>query len=322
MMLGLGSFWLPVDASSTTQYVDHLFNFIFLLCTLFFILIVFVTVLFAFKYRRKSASQRTSPISGNHKLELIWSVIPGVLLVIIFAWGFRDYMSLRVPPRDALEIRVTGVKWAWSFTYPVDGIVTTDLVVPEGRPVKLIMVSQDVLHSFFVPAFRIKQDVVPHRYSVVWFEATKTGNYNIFCTEYCGTGHSQMLSQVKVLSGSDYQDWIDRGGEEAGSAGRSSVDVGKHLYKKQACYTCHSIDGTSGVGPTFQGLYGSKEKLESGDEILVDDNFIRKSIIDPGADVTEGFPPVMPTYKGRLNDKQITALIDYLKSIGTDKVKN
>lgn len=308
------SFWLPEAASVTAQNVDPLFYFVLYLVSFFLLMITVFMVIYTIKYRRKTPGQRTSAIKGNHWIEIIWTTIPTLIVIFIFAWGFRDWMVLNVPPGNALNVRVTGQKWTWTFEYPKEGITSTELVVPVGRPVKLIMSSVDVIHSFFVPQFRIKRDVIPNRYSVIWFEATHTGTYDVFCTEYCGAGHSQMLTAVKVLSEREYDEWVSSGGD-TGAEGLSSVDYGKQQFTKQGCNVCHSVEGVKLVGPPLNGLFGKKETLMGGIKAAVDDNYLRESLMDPNAKVVEGFAPAMPTYKGRLNDKQVNALIDYLKSL-------
>lgn len=309
------SFWLPNTASTIAPGVDKVFYFILYLSTFFFVLIIIALIYFAIKYRKKSGDQRTNPIKGHLKLEITWAVIPTILLFIIFVWGFLEWMNMNVPPGQSLDVRVIGQKWVWSFEYPKSGIVSPELVVPVDKSIRLTMYSKDVIHSFFVPEFRIKKDVLPNRYSVIWFQATEPGVYQVFCTEYCGAGHSQMLTKVKVVSTQEYQAWVDSGGG-AGGEGLSSIEFGKQLFTNQGCSTCHSIDGSTLIGPSLLGKFGSKEKLTSGTSITIDDNYIRESLVDPNAKVVEGFTPVMPTYKGRLNDKQITSLIDYIKSLG------
>jgi cytochrome c oxidase subunit 2 len=307
-----GSLWMPARASLTADYVDDLFYFILYLSIFFFVLIVATMLVFVFKYRRKSETQKTSPLHGNRTLEVAWSLIPALLLIVIFVWGFRGFLAMNIPPRNALEIRVTGQKWSWSFSYPKQGVVVPDLVVPVGRPVKLVMSSQDVIHSFFVPAFRIKKDVLPNRYTVAWFEPTETGEFHVFCTEYCGTGHSTMLSKVTVKSEREFEEWISTGG---GMAGLGGVEMGKQLVQSQGCVACHSVDGSKLLAPSLKGMFGKQEKLVGGEAISVDDNYIRESITDPALKVVEGFQPIMPTYKGRLKDVQIDAIIDYIKSL-------
>jgi cytochrome c oxidase subunit 2 len=221
---------------------------------------------------------------------------------------------MHVAPRDALEVKVTGQKWFWTFDYKNGANSLNDLYVPVGKTVKLLMSSQDVIHSFYVPDFRMKMDVLPNRYTIAWFEALDTGEYDIFCTEYCGKGHSEMLGKVKVLSEEDYLAWLEKSAVDI-PEGVSLEEAGEQLYKSKACATCHSIDGKPGVAPSFLGLYGSIENLTDGSKVQVDENYIRESILDPRAKVTLGFQPVMPTFQGVLKDRQIDALIAYIKSL-------
>ena len=308
------TFWLPPQISTLAGGVDRLFYFLLYLCSFFFLAIVLAMVFFAIRYRRRSKDQTTSGVKGNLKIEILWSVIPAILLMIIFAWGYFGFLKINIPPGNTLDVRVQGQKWSWSFEYPKNGITSPELVVPVNQPVRLTMYSKDVIHSFFVPAFRIKKDLLPNRYTVLWFEATELGTYQIFCAEYCGTGHSQMLSKVKVLSSYDFEQWLVAGGEQAG--GMSSVDFGKNLFTQQGCNACHTVDGKPLVGPTLFKKFGLTEKFTDGTSVKIDENYIRESLMDPNAKVVAGFPPVMPTYKGRLTDKQVNALIDYLKSLG------
>jgi len=213
-----------------------------------------------------------------------------------------------------IEIKATGQKWFWTFDYQNGANSINDLYVPVGEPVKLLMSSQDVIHSFFVPDFRVKMDVLPNRYTITWFEAINVGEYDIYCTEYCGKGHSEMLGKVMVLSKEDYSLWLEKAAIDI-PEGVSLEEAGAELYQTKACITCHSIDGKPGVAPSFLGLFGSTEKLADGSEILVDENYIRESILNPQAKVTLGYQPVMPTYQGVLKDRQIDALIAYLKSL-------
>jgi len=306
---------LPPQASTLAADVDALYNFIAVLCTFFFVLIVVLTVAFMIRYRHRPGETRAvSQNEGNHRLELVWSVLPGILLFVIFGWGFNTFVAQAVPPDSSIDVRVNAQKWSWFFTYPRHGgIGSPELVVPVNQPVKLTMSSQDVIHSFYVPAFRVKQDVLPNRYSVVWFEATTPGEYDVFCTEYCGTSHSGMLSKVKVVSDTEWNDWVASGGG-MGGAGMDPIEWGGKLYVSLGCVACHSVDGTQVVGPSFKGRYGAQEQLSDGTVVTVDDDYIRRSIMEPQAQIVNGFPPVMPTFAGRVNDAQIAALIDFIKS--------
>jgi len=306
---------LPPAASTGADAHDALFYFILAVTAFFFVLVIGLIVWFTVRYRQRRPGQRTSGVSHNRRLEVAWAVIPSLILVVIFGWGFKGFLDLSVPPAGALEVRVTAQKWSWAFEYPREGIRTSkELVVPAGRPVKLTMSSLDVIHGFYVPAFRIKRDVLPNRYTVTWFEATQPGEYDLLCTQYCGTGHSSMLGRIVVKPEPEYQEWVDSGGGMSGK-GLSSVEFGKLLFDKEGCNTCHSLDGTPRTGPSLLGRYGSRELLEGGSEVLVDDNYVRESLMDPATKVVRGYQPVMPTFRGRLTDKQVDALIDFIKSL-------
>ena len=309
-----GNIFMPPANSTIAGEVDSLFYFIFYTAIVFFVIVMFFTTYFVIKYRRKGKEEKTSGVAYNTKLEILWTVIPTILVIIVFVWGFRTYLRMHVAPSDAIEIKATGQKWFWTFDYPNGVNSMNDLVVPVGKPVKLLMSSQDVIHSFFVPDFRIKMDVLPNRYTITWFEALNVGEYDIFCSEYCGKGHSEMLGKVKVIGETDYNTWLEKSAGEI-PEGASLEDVGAQLYSSKACVTCHSIDGTPGVAPSFLGRFGKTEKLADGTETVVDENYIRKSILTPQADVVLGFQPVMPTYQGILTDRQIDALIAYIKSL-------
>jgi len=304
---------LPVEASRTAPEVDSVFAFIFWICLAFFVLIVALTVLFVVKYRRRPGREEAEP-SAHHNLalELTWSVIPTLLVIVMFVFGFRAYLDMATPPADAYEIQVTAQKWKWSFTYP-NGYVDDTLHVPLDRPVRLVMSSVDVIHSLYVPAFRIKQDVVPGRYATEWFQATRRGEFPLFCAEYCGTGHSSMLSTVVVQPEEAFTKWLERASDFLNIL--PPVEAGRKLYTVRGCAQCHSTDGSPKVGPSFKGLFGSVQTLSSGQKITVDENYIRESILEPAAKVVAGYEPVMPTFQGRLKDKEISAIITYIKSL-------
>lgn len=326
-LLADGSFWLPPKASVTADYVDGTFYFIYYTCLVFFVAIVAAMIKFVRDYRMKSANDRTSPMAGSHLLELVWSVIPSIGLFAFFWFGFQGYTRLAVVPQNAMEIRVTGQKWYWTFGYPADGFEVSTapalqskaaeagevlgLVVPMGRPVKLVGSSVDVLHSMYVPAFRVKKDVMSNRYGVLWFEATQEGVFDFFCTEYCGTDHSRMRTKVIVKSPEEYAAWVARQKEAS-----ARPAAGDEVYAKYGCSACHSVDGAAGVGPTFKGLFArGQEALADGSTVTVDDNYIRESVMDPMAKVVQGFAPAMPAFAGRINDQEINALIDWMKTL-------
>ncbi len=309
--------WVPEVASSFAGKVDGVLWFVTVLSIVFFILITVLLIYFSFKYRRRTENDETPHITGNQTLELIWTVIPSILLFVIFAYGLIVYKEMRTPPGDAAVVNVTGKQWLWIFNYENGKTTINELYVQHNRPVRMVMRADDVLHSFFVPAFRVKQDLVPGMYTQLWFKPTKVGTYDLFCAEYCGTGHSKMLAKVFVMSPEAYSRW-EKGGEEETSviaSTKSPEELGKDLYSKNGCAACHSIDGNTGVGPTFKGLFGKKETLQDGSVIDVDENYIRESIIEPQAEAVQGFAPVMPSFKGIVNDEEIDALIAYIKSL-------
>lgn len=309
-----GTLFLPPAGSTMSGEVDALFYFIFYTALAFFAIVAMAMIYFIIRYRRRGDKELTSGVAYNTKLEILWTVIPTILVFIVFIWGFKTYLRMHVAPKEAIEIKATGQKWFWTFDYPNGANNINDLVVPVNKPVKLLLSSQDVIHSFFVPDFRVKMDVLPNRYTLAWFEAKDIGEYDIFCTEYCGKGHSEMLGKVIVMNQDDYDKWLETSAIEI-PEGVSLPDAGADLYKSKACITCHSIDGTPGVAPSFKGRFGKEEKLADGTEILIDENYIRESILQPQAKVVMGYQPVMPTYQGVLKDRQIDALIAYIKSL-------
>ena len=307
-----GTTWLPPQASTAARQTDLVFYFIFGVTIFFFILIVGLMVLFAIRYRRRTAGERApGQVTHNTALELTWSAIPLVLVVIMFYMGFRGFMDIMNPPRGALDIRVLGQKWFWTFTYP-NGHFDTELHVPVDTPVRLTLESNDVIHCFFVPAFRIKRDAVPGRYNKVWFQATKAGEYLGLCAEYCGTSHSDMRARVVVEEPGMYEKWLEEVSDLFRT--RSPAEVGKLLVTRR-CGGCHSVDGSANIGPTLKGIYEHEVTMADGTTVVADDNYIRESILEPRARLVRGYDPVMPTFKGQLKDKEITAIIDYIKEI-------
>ena len=307
-----GSFWFPEAGSATAVRTDALFDIILWISIFFMVLIVGLMVTFIWSYRRRDGILAERTATHQTSLELLWTIIPSILAIFIFYFGISTYIDIRTPPTDAAEVQVTGQKWNWSFTYP-NGLVSTDLHVPVGEPTQLVMRSEDVIHSMYIPAFRAKMDVVPGRYSKMWFTPSNIGQHQIFCAEYCGMGHSSMLSQVVVHSAEDYVRWLQE--EEEKSMNKSPVALGGDLYKARGCAQCHSLDGSRGIGPSFKGLWGRTEHLLGGATVVVDENYIHESIIEPLAKVVLGFDPVMPTFKGKLKDREIAGLIEYIKTL-------
>lgn len=308
----VGSFWFPEAASGMASSTDTLFDLIMWISIFFMVLITALLLGFVWKYRRRPGVKAERTATHQTSLELLWTVIPTILVVFIFYFGISAYIELRTPPADATEIQVTGQKWNWIFTYP-NGSVSSDLHVPVDEPIRLVMRSEDVIHSLFIPAMRAKMDVVPGKYSKIWFVPSKEGQYQIFCTEYCGAGHSSMLSQLYVHSAEGYSKWL--ADEEEKSLNKSPVALGGDLYKSRGCAQCHSLDGSRGIGPTFKGLWGKTEHLEGGATVLVDENYIHESIIEPMAKIVAGYAPVMPTFKGKLKDREIHGLVEYIKTL-------
>ena len=304
--------WLPDQVSTFAPEIDSLFYFVYYWTIFFFLLVVVGTFYFSWKYKSKKKGL-TSSLDHNTALEVTWTIIPLVLTMIVFFWGARTYIKMNIAPYDAMEVNVKGQKWFWTFTYKEGFTNSNDLVVPVNQPVKLIMESQDVLHSFYVPDFRVKMDVIPNIYMMLWFEATKIGEYDIFCTEYCGKSHSEMLGKVKVLSESDYLEWLAKANVVDESI--PLLDLGEMIYKKNACYTCHSTDGSKVIGPSFKNIWGTSITHTDGSTAIVDENYILESIMEPQKKIVDGYQAVMPSYKGILRDREIEGVIEYIKSL-------
>jgi cytochrome c oxidase subunit II len=304
---------MPRQASTLAPDVDNLFWFITGISAFFFILIAALILIFAKRYRRRGDDDITPHITHNQKLEIAWSVGPLVLLIVIFFWGFHGFMRAQIAPANAIEIQVRAKKWVWEFEYP-DGMRTlNEFHVPVNRPVRLVMNSEDVIHSFFVPSFRIKMDVLPRRYTELWFDATEAGTHQVFCTEYCGKGHSDMLARIHVDDEATYQKWLVEGDESMKTM--PLTELGKLTYENAGCATCHSLDGSRGQGPSWKGIFGKTHTFADGTSGVADENYIRQSVLEPNAKVVQGFEPVMPTYKGLLRDRQVLGVIEYIKQL-------
>ncbi len=304
-------YMLPPQRSTVASEVDSLFTFINVAGFILFAGIMITILIFVIKYRRKSEDDITPVITHNSILEVTWTVIPIILILIVFSWGFRGFLSLSSPPANAYEINVTAASWLWEFRYPNGGTTVNEVFVPVDRPVKFIMRSDDVLHSLYVPDFRIKQDVLPNRYTTAWFQATETGESILYCTEYCGTAHSDMLATVKVLSAEDFEEWLETGLEI--DEDMPLADLGRQTYTNAGCNACHTLDGADRIGPSFLNLFNSDRELVDGSMVVADEDYIRRSILEPQAEVTAGYPNNMPSYAGRLNERQIDGLIAFIK---------
>ncbi len=324
---------IPEQASTFARQMDLLFWFLTAVTVFFTLLIAALVLYFAYRYRRGSNASRTGAKETDLRLEIGWSLIPLTVGLITFVWASKLYAEVYgPPPENALEIFVIGKQWMWHVQHPNGIRENNELHIPAGRPVKLTMISQDVIHSFFVPAFRIKRDVLPGKYNVVWFTPTKPGKYHLFCAEYCGTQHSRMIGWVYVLEPAEYEKWLASGGEArpgarasgsgtmAGVSTASLVQAGEQLYKQLRCNACHgATDGQR--GPTHYGLFGKKVKMRDGTVVTADEEYIRESILRPLAKVVDGYEPIMPSYEGLLNEERVLQLVAYIKSLEKNEAK-
>ncbi|MBZ5537898.1 MAG: cytochrome c oxidase subunit II [Acidobacteriia bacterium] len=299
----------PPQASTFAPGVDHLFLFLLGVTGSVAILVFVLIFIFAVKYRRRSPDEVPPRVHETMFLEVAWIGIPFLLMLVMFGWGAEIYYEEFHPPPGSLEIFVVGKQWMWKLQHPEGKREIDELHVPVGRPVKLTMTSEDVIHDFFIPAFRIKKDVLPGRYSSLWFEATKTGTYHFFCSQYCGTNHSEMKGWVVVMNPAEYQQWLS-----GGAGGETMEQAGARLFQKLACTNCHRSDN-SGRAPTLVGVYGRPVKLVDGSTVMADDAYIRESILRPAARVAAGYQPIMPTFQGQVNEESILQLIAYIKSL-------
>jgi cytochrome c oxidase subunit 2 len=305
--------YLPEQASDFAHSVDSINNLITDISVFFTVLIVGAMIYFAIRYRRKGGVDHETPrIEGSHFLEVVWTVVPTLICIWVAIIGVYGFRTMREVPADALEINVVGRQWNWTFKYANGKRTADEFVVPVGKPIKLVITSEDVLHSFFVPAMRTKVDAVPGRYTYQWFRPIKTGDFQVFCTEYCGTAHSAMLAKVRVVSEAEFERWVSDTGRV-----QSPAEQGEALVKLNACGSCHSVDGSAVVGPTFLKLYGRKGEFDDGQQYVADENYIKESILNPQAHVVKGYPhpSPMPAFEGRLSDEDISNIIAYLKSL-------
>lgn len=331
------STFMPPAATQVAGEVDSIYAFLLIASLISFILIIGGLFYFVYKYQRRSANDKTAYITHDHTLEFIWSFVPFVIFMFVFFWGWKVYHDMRNAPEGALEVQVMAKKWDWRFLYKSGKVVTSGLdengqkapatlVVPAGRPVKLLMASEKisesstdpldrpVLHSFFIPAARVKQDVVPGRYTSMWFNLDQPGDYWVFCAEFCGAGHSSMKALVRAVPEAEFDKWLaSEGGGEM-----SLVDKGRALYAANACIGCHSADGSKSVGPSFKGLWGRDEKISDGTTVKVDENYLRESIVDPNAKIAAGYEAskgVMPVFAGTLKEDEIKSIIEFIKTL-------
>lgn len=325
--------FLPEQASTFAPEVD-LLHYVIISVTMVMSTLVGMTALFFFvRYRRRSENQVTPRVVPSRTLEVLFVVVPLSFFLLCFVWGYRDFVNMQTPPPDAMDVYVMGKQWMWKFAYPGGPNSISTLRVPSGRPVRLLLTSRDVIHSFYVPAFRIKSDVLPGRYTQLWFEATKTGTWQILCTEYCGLEHSGMLGEVVVLEPAEFDRWLED--QQRGLALRQdaapsirepvspSTDLaaqGERVASQRGCLRCHSLDGTPHIGPTWLDLYLRREPLADGRVVLADEGYLTRSMMDPRADVVRGYDPVMPAFHGKLEPTDSAALIELIKSLRSGRV--
>jgi cytochrome c oxidase subunit 2 len=301
----------PLGASTIAERVDALYFFLIAVTVFFSLLIAGLIVYCAVKYRRRAPDAVGERIHGSILLEIGWTVVPFLITMVIFVWGASVYFAMASPPAETLNIYVVGKQWMWKFQHLDGQREINELHIPVGRNVKLIATSEDVIHDFFVPAFRMKADVLPGRYVSIWFHATKPGRYHLFCAEYCGTRHSGMIGEVIVMEASEYQEWLSGGGPEG-----SLASAGEKLFADLACNTCHRPD-SAGRGPVLNGLFGRTITTQAGEQVVVDEAYIRESILNPSAKITAGYQPIMPTFQGLVTEEGLLELIEYVKSLQT-----
>jgi cytochrome c oxidase subunit 2 len=289
--------------------VDALYLFLIAITAFFSVLIGTLVVVFAIKYRRRSPDEVALEVHESSVLEIVWTVIPFGICLVMFFWGAKVWFQITRPPANAIEIYVTAKQWMWKLQHTDGHREMNELHVPVGQPVRLTMASEDVIHSFYVPAFRFKRDVVPGRFSTAWFEATKPGKYHLFCAEYCGTRHSNMIGWIYVMTPADYQAWL-----AGGTPGETLASAGAKRFVEQACNTCHG-DQKGARGPSLTGLFGRTVRMQSGQTLVADEAYIRESIVNPQAKLLEGYPPIMPTYQGLISEEGLLQLTAYIKSL-------
>jgi cytochrome c oxidase subunit 2 len=299
----------PPSASSMSGEVDLLYLFIVAVCAFFTVLVATLVVFFTLKYRRRQADDVGADIHGSLSLELAWTFIPFVLSMIMFGWGASVFLRQASPPANAMDIFVVGKQWMWKIQHPEGVREINELHVPMGRPIRVTLGSEDVIHDFSIPAFRVKMDVVPGKLTTMWFEATELGTFHIFCAQYCGTKHSGMIGQVIVMTPQDYEAWL-AGGRSTGTA----VQNGERLFADLACVTCHKAD-SSGRGPSLLGVFGSTVTLTDGRTVIADENYLRESIMNSQAKVVQGYQGIMPTFQGMVTEENLLQLIAYIKTL-------
>lgn len=303
------SAFMPPQATEISKQVDSLYSFLLWTSLISCAILIGGMIYFVLKYKRKTNTDKTAYISHNTFLEFLWSFIPLVIFLAVFGWGWWIYHQMQAAPANALEVHVFAKQWAWDFTYKSGKTTTNEFVVPVNTPVKLIMTSQDVLHSFYVPSMRIKQDVIPGRYTMLWFDSTKLGDFQIFCTEFCGAAHSAMLAKMKVVPMAEYEAWLQENDAEL-----TLSQLGKKLYNSKTCVACHSTGDNVQVGPGYKGLFGKTREFADGTTGVADENYLRDSILNPNGHIVKGFGAgLMPAFQGQLSERELNALIEFIK---------
>src|SRR6201988_4904313 len=305
----------PEQASTIARSVDNLHFFITAITLFFTILIFSIIFYFMIKYRRRSPDERPKAIEGSIPLEILWTAIPTLIVAFIFVWSSVLYFRNAEAPKGSLEIFVTGKQWMWKAEHPEGQREINELHVPLGRPVRLTMTSEDVIHDFFVPAFRVKKDVLPGRYTSLWFEPTQVGTFHLFCAQYCGAFHAGMIGSIVVQEPDAYESWL-----AGGTPGESIEQAGEKVFQASGCSSCHLSDGT-GLGPSLLGVFGHPVHLTTGETVTADDGYIRESILQPKAKIVAGYSPIMPTFQGQLTEEQLNNLVAYIRSLGAAQPK-
>ena len=302
----------PNSASTVSPDVDLLFIFLVVVALGMTALIAGLIVFFMVKYRRRSENELPPQIEGSNKLEFAWTIVPLGFFMVLFFWGSGIYLNEAQPPSNAMPIYVVAKQWMWKFEHAGGQTEINELHVPIGRPVQLTMTSQDVIHSFFVPDFRVKQDVLPDRFTTIWFQATQLGQHHLFCAQYCGTDHAEMTGYVIVMDQNAFENWLSGGA----TSSQSPAAAGEQLFQQYGCSGCHKPDGT-GVAPSFVGRYGKQVQTTDGRTLTVDDNYLRTCILTPDQQRTAGFQPLMPSFSGRIDQQQMVCLIAYIRSLAS-----
>ncbi len=313
---------MPEQASSFAVEVDAIYFVLWALTIFFSFLVMAALVFLAYRYRRGSKVDRSRPVHSDLRVELIWSVVPLIIGLMVFAWSAHLYARTRIPPKDAMEVYVIGKRWMWQMQHMNGVRENAELHLPVNRNVKLTMISQDVIHSFYVPAFRVKHDVVPGTYTELWFKPTRVGRYRLYCSQYCGTQHSQMDGWVTVMEPDAFERWLAAGGEKGSEKTLSLAEAGKKIFDRMACGSCHGSASELGPIPASQrggslnGLYGSTVTIKGGRRVKADEEYLRESILRPNEKIVDGYWAIMPSYEGQLTEEQALQLIAYMKTLG------